>query len=130
MKITIERKVDKIIRSPVYCLSVGTHKYHYEKLGDAMFRVAVLFEPPREETERGELKKKSERFPLGKEILRILTENASPPGGWMSLDGIFEVAKAPKKYKKSNFGVVLSTLTRHKLIRVKETSEGKMYGGK
>ena len=132
MKITLERKNDLILRSPVYVLTVGTHKYHYEKLSDVLLREAVLFEPHQEEKKpertkniikkKNNSKKEIKPFPLGKTIISIL-KGASKPMIVEDFMGII-----PRKYTLSIWGMVLKKLVKSGQIKmIPLENGGKFY---
>lgn len=115
MKISIEKKQDPIIKSSVYSLSVGINKYHYEKLGDVLFRVATLFEPPQEEKKpKRKYAKRSEKFPLGDAILEKLPD--SGPG--ITMEVIMKGTSTPRPFSKSIWGAVMSKLVNKEKVEL------------
>ena len=135
MRLTIERGSDPILKSSYYSLKIGTRVYHYEKLADILYRVAVLFEPPPEEVKPSGMKsritgkpassRKPKKFPLGDEIVRVLS---SAKGGWHSLDDIRKQIKTPKPISKSVWSMVLANLQKKKRIKVARQNEEDRYG--
>lgn len=125
MRLTIERGNDPIIKSTVYILSVGIQKYHYEKLADILYRIAVIFEPPQEITKPKRIinvPKKLKKFPLGDAILSILKGAVEP----MAV-GDF-IPSVPRKFSLSIWGAVLGKLEkRGKIISVPLPNGRKLY---
>ena len=112
MKITLERKNDPILRSPIYILTVGLHKYHYEKLTDVLLREAILFEPSQKEKKpRHTMKvsKKPKKFPLGDTILKILPKNDSPG---IPMGDVIQLTKTPRSFSASIWGAVMGKLVK------------------
>jgi len=125
MKVSIERKPFPVFKTDIYVLSVGTHRYHYEKLADILYRLAVIFEPhPEEEKSKRKYTKKPERFPLGDAILKVL--NDIP--GHITVDRLMSQIKTPKPYKKAIWVNVLSKLVKKNAIKVVVERGEKMYG--
>ena len=136
MKLTIERGSDPILASTYYSLKVGTRVYHYEKLADILYRIAVMFEPPDQEMTKPEkaikvpkrkYTKRSGKFPLGEAIVQILNSTE----GYVSLDTLMGI-KTTRPYSKSVWAMVLANLVKRKAIRVViddgETKYGRIRG--
>jgi hypothetical protein len=95
--------------------------YHYEKLADILYRIAVIFEPPQEiiEPERiikvpkRKYTKRSEKFPLGDAILKILSTN--DPG--ITMGEIINITKTPRPYSRSIWGAVVGKLVKKGKVR-------------
>jgi hypothetical protein len=114
MKISIEKKMFLPFKTDVYILSIGTHKYHYEKLADILFRVAVIFEPPQEEEKpKKKYVKRSEKFPLGDAILKSLSKVKDVP---QSMEAIIHITKTPREYTRSIWGAVVGKLVKRGLL--------------
>jgi hypothetical protein len=118
--------------------------YHYEKLADILYRVAVLFEPPPEEKKPRRKKtestydkmsrevmnnldvkpqKKPKRFPLGDAILKSLPN--TDPG--ISIDRVVEKTGTPKPYGMHIWGGVMGKLVKRGLVRMNTFEGEKVY---
>ena len=146
MKLTIHQGNDPILKSSCYSLNIGTRVYHYEKLADILYRVAVLFEPPPEEKKPRRKKtestydkmsrevmnnldvktqKKHKKFPLGNSILKVL--NNIP--GYVSVDSLMEQIKTPRPIRKQIWSTVLAKLVKRKTIKKVIEKGEPMYSG-
>ena len=133
MKLTIEQGNDPILKSSYYSLKIGTRVYHYEKLQDILYRIAVIFEPPQEITKPERIikvpkrkgAKRPKKFPLGNTIVEVLNGTV----GYVSLDALRKGIKTPKPYSRSIWGMVLSKLAKKKAIKVVVDDGETRYGG-
>ena len=124
MRLTIERGSDPILKSSCYSLKIGTRVYHYEKLADILYRIAVIFEPPQEEEKpKKKYTKQSKRFPLGDAILKSLPN--TDPG--IPMGRVIEKTGTPNPYGMSIWGAVMSKLVKKGLVKVNAYEGEKVY---
>lgn len=126
MRLTIERGSDPILQGSYYSLKIGTRVYHYEKLADILYRVAVIFEPPQEEQKPNRLKngrvvgkpmstKRTKKFPLGDAILKVLPHCSSPG---IVMGEVIRLTKTPRTYSMSIWGAVMGKLAKRGKVKV------------
>lgn len=137
MKVIIEHGSDPILKGSFYVLKVGTRRYHYEKLGDILYRVAILFEPPPEEEKEKPISRRSritgkpasarrpKKFPLGDAILKVINTIDIDPG--VTMEDVIKSTKTPRPYSKSIWGAVMGKLVKRGLVRVNSFRGEKVY---